>query len=253
MTAVCRSKVRNGVDADSAAAGDLQPGDRLTVLELGRNKAGQLRVRHAQGWSSFATAGSGRQLLRLQTLEAPGGGSGSAAAAAAVGLKRPAAADKAGGPSKRAHTAGAVSALAALRRREDQRREEPWGEEQRREEQRRNEQRQEVRRREAQRREAQWQEEQGREKQWREEQWREKQWREEQWRGEQWWNWDRGWETGGRTTEAGGRTAETGKRRTEACDRTETGGRRFVAAAAAIVRATSVAATVPSLDVFAIF
>ena len=155
MTAVCRSKVRNGVDADSAAAGDLQPGDRLTVLELGRNKAGQLRVRHAQGWSSFATAGSGRQLLRLQTLEAPGGGSGSGSAAAAVGLKRPAAADTTGGPSKRVHTAGAVSELAALRRREDQRREEPWGEEQRREEQRRNEQRQEVRRREAQRREAQ--------------------------------------------------------------------------------------------------
>ena len=29
MTAVCKSKVRNGVDADSAAAGNLQPGDRL--------------------------------------------------------------------------------------------------------------------------------------------------------------------------------------------------------------------------------
>ena len=46
MTAVRKSKVSNGVEADSAAAGDLQPGDRLmTVVELGRNKVGQLRVR----------------------------------------------------------------------------------------------------------------------------------------------------------------------------------------------------------------
>ena len=56
MTAVRKSKVSNGVEADSAAAGDLQPGDRLmAVVELGRNKVGQLRVRHEKGWSSVAT------------------------------------------------------------------------------------------------------------------------------------------------------------------------------------------------------
>ena len=79
VTAVCKSKVRSGVEADSAAAGELQPGELLTVVELGRNKAGQLRVRHARGWSSVATAGSGRQLLRLHTPAV-------AAAAAPVGV-----------------------------------------------------------------------------------------------------------------------------------------------------------------------
>jgi hypothetical protein len=65
MQAVLKSKIRAGVETASAAVGELAAGDSLTVLELGWTATGQLRVRHARGWSSTATAGSGKQLLRL--------------------------------------------------------------------------------------------------------------------------------------------------------------------------------------------
>eukprot|EP01052_Picozoa_sp_SAG31_P002803 SAG31_NODE_101_length_25195_cov_67.436758_15_plen_497_part_00 len=66
LEAVSKSKVRCGVEMDSEAAGELAAGELLTVLGLGRNRAGQLRVRHSRGWSSVVTAGSGRQLLRVR-------------------------------------------------------------------------------------------------------------------------------------------------------------------------------------------
>ena len=71
LRSLAKAKIRAGSAMDSAAVGELAKGETLTVLELlwldGRTEAAPrlLRVRHARGWSSVRTAGSGRELLQL--------------------------------------------------------------------------------------------------------------------------------------------------------------------------------------------
>ena len=66
MVATSRVKIRAGVSFESAPVGDLEAGEVVRLLQV-EHVSGQLRVRHARGWSSVRSAGSGRELLQLHS------------------------------------------------------------------------------------------------------------------------------------------------------------------------------------------